>query len=74
MNFGHTAVSLATGEAATTKARRAIILGTRTVPSVAAALTQLPTVSIDLGDAPIFVNPGEFVAIAKKKVGTAPTG
>lgn len=36
-------------------------------------LTQLPQIEIDLGDAPIFVNPGEFIAIAKKKVGTAPT-
>jgi hypothetical protein len=25
----------------------------------------------DFGDAPIFVNPGEFVALVKKKVGTA---
>lgn len=73
LNFGHTTVSLATAEAATTKARRTIILWTRQVASAAAALTQLPTVSIDLGDAPIFVNPWEFIAIAKKKVGTAPS-
>lgn len=71
--FWHTAVSLATAEAATTKARRAIVIGTRQVAAASAVLTQLPTVSIDLGDAPIFVNPGEFVAIAKKKVGTAPS-
>lgn len=73
LNFWHTAVSLATGEAATTKARRTVVLGTRTVASATAVLTQLPTVSIDLGDAPILVNPGEFVAIAKKKIGTAPS-
>lgn len=71
--FGHTAVSLATAEAATTKAPRRLPLGNQTVASAAAALTLLQTVSVDLGDAPIFVNPGEFVAVVKKKVGTAPS-
>jgi len=71
--FWHTAVSLATTEAANGKARRILPLGSRTVASAAAVLTQLPTISIDLGDAPIFVNPWEFVAITKKKVGTAPS-
>jgi hypothetical protein len=33
----------------------------------------LSRVTIDLGDAPIFINPGEFVQVVKKKVGTAPT-
>lgn len=73
LNFWHTAVSLATSEAATTKARRAIVLGTRQVVAATAVLTQLPEIEFDLWDAPIFVNPGEFVAIAKKKVGTAPS-
>ena len=73
LNFGHTAVSLATGEAATTKARRVIPIGSRTVASAAAALTQLPRLNLDMGDNPVFVNPWEFVAVAKKKVGTAPT-
>ena len=71
--FGHTAVSLATAEAATTKAPRRIALGHQSVASAAAALTLLQDVTVDFGDAPIFVNPGEFVAIAKKKVGTAPS-
>lgn len=71
--FGHTAVSLATSEAATTKAPRRLPLGNQSVASGATALTALQTVSVDLGDAPIFVNPGEFIAVVKKKVGTAPS-
>jgi hypothetical protein len=70
--FGHTAVSLATGEAATTKAPRRIALGRYSVSSGAVALTQLSTISINF-KVPIYVNPSEFVAIAKKKVGTAPS-
>lgn len=71
--FGHTAVSLGTGESATTKAPRRIPLGVQTVASGAVALTQLATVAIDLNEAPIYVNPGEFVQVVKKKVGTAPS-
>lgn len=48
LNFGHTAVSLATTESPGTKTRRSIILGTRSVAAGAAALTQLPTISLDL--------------------------
>jgi hypothetical protein len=43
------------------------------VAAATAVLTQLTEIEFDLWDAPIFVNPGEFVAIAKKKVGTAPS-
>lgn len=71
--FGHTAVSLATAEAATTKAPRRIPLGIQSVSSGAAALTTLNSIEINFNDAPVYVNPGEFIAIAKKKVGTAPT-
>jgi hypothetical protein len=71
--FGHTNVSLATADAATTKAPRRIPLGVETVPAAAAALTVLNVVEMDFGDAPVFVNPGEFVAVVKKKVGTAPS-
>jgi hypothetical protein len=73
LNWGHTAVSLATAEAATTKARRVLPIGVRAVPAATAALTKLETITLDLGDAPIYVNPGEFIAVAKKKVGTAPS-
>lgn len=66
--FGHTAVSLATAEAATAKAPRRIPLGIATWP-VGAAIGAQPQggrISIDLGDAPIFVNPGEFVQLVGK--------
>lgn len=71
--FGHTAVSIATAEAAAAKIARRVPLGNQTVASAAAALTLLQTVSLDFGDAPVFVNPGEFIAVVKKKVGTAPS-
>ncbi len=72
--YGHTAVSLATTEAAAAKAPRRLPLGYMTWP-VAAAIGQAPQhgpIEIDLGDAPIFVNPGEFVQLVGKFiVGTA---
>lgn len=71
--FGHTAVSLATAEAATTKAPRRIALGLMTWP-VGAAIGQMP----QCGDlympfaSPVAVHPGEFIAtVAKFIVGTA---
>lgn len=71
--FGHTAIALNTTESAIAKAPRRIPFGVQTVASGAAALTLLNTVTLDLGDAPIFVNPGEFFQVVKKKVGTAPS-
>lgn len=72
--FGHTAVSLATAEAATAKAARRVPLGFATWP-VGAAIGQAPqggVINRDFGDAPIFVNPGEYVALVGKfVVGTA---
>lgn len=72
--FGHTAVSLATAEAATTKAPRRVAIGIATFP-VGAAIGSTPTngpLLLDLGDTPVFVNPGEFVALVGKfLVGTA---
>lgn len=72
--FGHTAVSLVTLEAATTKAPRRIPLGIQAVAAGATANTVLSSIVVDFGDAPIFVNPGEFIQTVKKKVGTAPSG
>ena len=72
--FGHTAVSLATGDAATTKAPRRLALGFMTwaVGAGIGAQPQNGPMFIDLGDAPVFVNPGEFVALVGKFVaGTA---
>jgi hypothetical protein len=70
---GHTAVSLATTDSVTTHAPRRIPLGVQTVASGALATLQLQTVSRNF-DSPIVVNPGEFIAAVKKKVGTAPSG
>jgi hypothetical protein len=70
--FGHTAVSLATAEAATTKAPRRVALGVQSVAAAAAAIVKLETVSRTFQN-PIYVNPGEFIAVVKKKVGTAPS-
>ncbi len=67
--FGHTAVSLATAEAATTKAPRRIPLGWQAVGTNAAVATVLTRIYVPLAK-PIYVNPGEFVQVVKKKVGT----
>ncbi len=76
--FGHTAVSLATAEAATTKAPRRVPLAnlTQVVTAAQAASTIVSQPGggyLDFGDAPIFVNPGEFVQLVTKHVGTAGT-
>lgn len=72
--YGHTAVSLATAEAAAAKAPRRLPLGFMTW-AVGAAIGQGPQagpIIVDLGDAPVFVNPGEFVQLVGKfLVGTA---
>jgi len=70
--FGHTAVSLATPEATSTKAARRIPLGGYSVASGLAVLTQLPDIAVAFQN-PVYVNAGEFIAIAKKKIGTAPS-
>jgi len=70
--YGHTAVSLATAEAATTKAPRRIAIGSRTVASGATALPVLADVQVTF-DPPLCVYPGEFFQVIRKKVGTAPS-
>ena len=69
--FGHTNVSLATTESSTAKAPRRVALGFQTVPATAAALTLLQDINVRF-ECPIPVQPGEFIAIVKKKIGTAP--
>ena len=66
--FGHTAVSLATAEAAAAKAPRRVPMGYMTWPVGAAigAQPQSGAIFLDLGDAPIYVNPGEFVQLVGK--------
>lgn len=74
--FGHTAVSLATAEAAATKAPRRIALPFTQVvtaaQAVSTAVAQQQTFC-DFGDAPVFVNPGEFVQLCTRHIGTVGT-
>lgn len=72
--FGHTAVSLATAEAVAAKAPRRLAIGFMTWPVGAAigAQPQNGPIFFVTGDAPIYVNPGEFVQLVGKfLVGTA---
>lgn len=78
--FGHTAVSLATTDVTTgasaAKAPRRIVLPFTQVVTSAQAVTTLvsqPTQFVDFGDAPIFINPGEFLALCTRHIGTAGT-
>lgn len=74
--FGHTAVSLATAEAAGTKAPRRIHLPIlQTVAAAQAVSTLLATTTnfVDFGDAPVYVNPGEFIQLCVRKIGTVET-
>lgn len=66
--FGHTAVSLATGEGAAAKSPRRVSLGIATwaIGAAIGAQPQAGPIKVDLGDAPIFVNPGEFVQLVGK--------
>lgn len=75
--FGHTAVSMATAEAATTKARRIVLLPELTQvvtanQAVSTAISQ-PGGAVSLFPEPIYVNPGEFVALTVKHIGTVGT-
>jgi hypothetical protein len=74
--FGHTNVSLATTDGAATKAPRRIVLPF--VQQVTAAQAVNTTVAqtetfCDFGDSPIFVNPGEFIQLCTRHIGTVGT-
>jgi hypothetical protein len=71
--FGHTAVSLATTEAATTKAPRRIALGQQPVTAAQAVNTTVGNEIVKQFASPIVVNPGEFVQTVYKVVGTVGT-
>ena len=79
LNFGHTAVSLATAESAsfasgTTKAARRIALGTTALLSTAAVGTNVggQPFCARFDGAPVVVAPGEFIAVSHNKVSAAP--
>jgi hypothetical protein len=74
--FGHTAVSLATGEAAATKAPRRLplpFIQNITAAQAVNTAVQQNVAFVDLGDAPIFVNPGEFIQLCTRHIGTVGT-
>lgn len=72
--YGHTALSLATAEGATTKAPRRVPVGLETFAANAAVGTLGSVGGQYMAFAnPIAVLPGEFVAIAAKNVGTVTT-
>ena len=72
LNYGGSALSLATADGATTKAFRKVMMGQRTVAATVAALTQLTDVELRL-DNPVPIYPGEFINISKRITGTAGT-
>lgn len=74
--FGHTAVSLGQAESATAKAPRRVTLPLTQLVTAAQAVSTIVSQPIgfcDFGDAPIYVNPGEFVQLCTRHIGTAGT-
>lgn len=75
--YGHTAVSLATAEAAITKKPRIVLL-----PELTQSITAAQAVNTPISQPggcqspfaePIYVNPGEFIAFVVKHIGTVGT-
>ncbi len=68
--YGHTAVSLATAEGAATKAPRRIPLGFQTwVVTAAVGVQDSRDINVQFLN-PVIVNPGEFVQVTIKNLGT----
>lgn len=70
--YGHTAVSLATTETATSKAPRRKILGINQFPAAAAVGTQGAVIDKSF-DVPVPVYPGEFIQVVAKNIGAVTT-
>lgn len=71
--FGHTSVSLATANTATSRAPRRQFAGLMQVPSGAAFASKLGSLTVKF-DSPLVVEPGQFIQAVKRKVGTVPGG
>jgi hypothetical protein len=69
----HTALSLATAQSASTKTSVRIPLGAISISAGVGFPNHFARIEQDFSSAPIYVNPGEFVAVVKKKIGTAPS-
>lgn len=79
LGFGSTASTLATTETAsftspTTKVARRIPLGLQTLAATAAVGTLSPGFQADFSSAPIPINPGEYLHIILRVLGTNTTG
>ena len=70
--FGHTSVSLATSEAAATKAPRRFPVGFYTLPATAAVGT-LGATFVHQFQTPLLVQPGEFIQTIVRNIGTVGT-
>ena len=70
--YGHTNVSLATTETATAKAPRRVPLHLQPITATQAVSTIVGNFH-ETFDPPIFVQPGEFIALVKKHIGTVLT-
>jgi hypothetical protein len=70
--YGHTNVSLATTETATSKASRRIPIGLHNFAAAAPAGTIAGIIDLDL-NSPIVVQPGEFVQLVAKNLGAVTT-
>lgn len=77
LNYGHTAASLATSEAAATKARRVVMLPELTqaitVNQAVNTMISQPGGMVSMFTEPIYVNPGEFISLSVKHIGTVGT-
>lgn len=70
--YGHNSVSLATAASTTARAPVRVALGDQIVASGAAISTRVDSV-IDVSFDGVVINPGEFVQVVKRKIGTAPS-
>jgi hypothetical protein len=70
--FGHTSVSLATTEAATTKAPRRFPVGLYTLAATA-AVGSVGATFVHSFNTPLLVQPGEFIQTIVKNIGTVGT-
>ena len=76
--FGHTAVSLATAEGIAATAPRRIALApftqlVTTAQAISTIVSQPGGSWVDLTNAEVYINPGEFIAMVTKHVGTVGT-
>lgn len=71
--YGHTAVSLATVESATTKAPRRIPIGISAYAAAAAVAVMSPALDYDLASGVPVIYPGEFIQVVLRNVGTVTT-